>query len=263
MIELLDANKISAELDPANKTLYQLEIMNSIDSTNRYLLTNPNAKHGMVVLAEEQTQGRGRLGKTWISPFGSNLYLSLFWQFLGDIQKLNGLSLALGVAIVQALKNYGLNDIGLKWPNDILYKQQKLIGILVETKQTKNNVSDVVIGIGLNVHMPIDASRMINQPWIDVYTIEGKQPARNRLAGLLLNELATILAEFQQNGLNAFYDQWQSLDVLNQKLVSINTAQGFITGIAQGIDEQGNLLVEIDGKLQTFNSGEVSVRLQS
>ena len=263
MIELLNANRIESELTKANQRLFQLEILNSIDSTNRYLLNKQAAHHGMVVLAEEQTQGRGRLGRAWVSPFGSNLYLSLLWQFTGNIQELAGLSLALGIAIVNALETYGLKQIQLKWPNDILFKQQKLGGILIETKQAQQGLITAVIGIGINVHMPTDASQIINQPWIDIYSITGKQPNRNQLAGLILNELARVLVLFQSQGLNAFQDEWQRLDAFSQQAVSVNTQQGVIKGIAKGIDQYGNLLIETEGKLQTFNSAEISVRLQS
>lgn len=264
MIELLNVDKITTELTKANQALFQLEILDSIDSTNRYLLSKQTSQHGMVALAEEQTQGRGRLGRAWVSPFGSNLYLSLLWQFTGNMQKLAGLSLVSGIATVNALESYGLKQIQLKWPNDILFKQQKLGGILVETKQTNNESINAVIGIGINAHMPTDASQIINQPWIDIYSITGKQPNRNRLASFILNELARALAIFQSQGLNAFHDEWQRLDAFHKQKVFINNQQGLTKeGIARGIDQNGNLVIEIEGKLQTFNSADVSVRLQS
>lgn len=250
-LELLDATAICAELDSVIPQLTQLEILQSVDSTNRYLSDQSHLPSGTAVFSEQQTAGKGRLGRTWISPFGCNIYLSLLWQFpIGT--DLSGLSLAVGVAVIQALENYGLSHIGLKWPNDIVYAQRKLGGILVEIKAGK-----LIIGIGLNVQMPNMLETDITQPWIDIRTISQQTPKRNRLAGLVLRELLLMLPIFQIKGLPPFYQEWPRMDVLYGQEVNIQTTQGMQQGIAQGIDVKGNLKILINGELKSFHSGEI------
>jgi len=215
------------------------------------------------VFAEQQTAGRGRLGRQWISPFGRNIYLSVAWKFPAGASSLTGLSLAVGTAVVHALESYGLTGIGLKWPNDIVCMQRKLGGILVEVSGDAAGPCQVVMGIGLNLQMPQAAFNDLNQSWIDVKMISGKKIQRNYLAGLLLREILLAMPEFQRDGLAAFRKQWEQLDMLYGQTVNIQTPQGVQSGIAKGIDEQGNLQVDIDNKLHHFNSGEVSVRLSA
>jgi BirA family biotin operon repressor/biotin-[acetyl-CoA-carboxylase] ligase len=258
-IEWLEEALIRAELDATTlHKLFKLEILNSIDSTNRYLLSQSGWSSGSAVLSEQQTAGRGRRGRPWVSPLGRNIYLSLLWCFPADAV-LTGLSLAVGVMLVQALESYGLSGIGLKWPNDIVYSQQKLGGILVETSRDASGTQRAVIGMGLNLQMPKSAEE-ITQPWVDVYTLSQQKPQRNRLAGLILKSLLAGLPEFQSVGLRAFSQIWEKSDVLCEQLVNVHTAEGILYGVAKGIDELGNLQVEINQQIRTFNSGEVSIR---
>lgn len=259
-IELLDESAIRAELNSAAKQLAQLEILQTVDSTNRYLHDKKDLPSGYALLSEQQTAGRGRLGRAWVSPFGRNIYLSLLWRFCAGSTSLTGLSLAVGVAVINALESYGLTNIGLKWPNDIVCSQRKLGGILVEVSGDAAGPCQVIIGVGLNVQMPQLTEMEINQPWIDVRTISNQIPQRNRLAGLVLRELLLALPEFQQKGLAAFQKQWQQLDVFYGNTINIHTPQGILEGTARGIDELGNLRVEVDDQIRSFNSGEVSVR---
>lgn len=263
-LELLDANSIVTAInDPALAKQIALEIHDTIDSTNSYVLSKINNPPGLVCVAEQQTAGRGRRGRTWFSSFGKNIALSMLWHFPGGSTTLAGLSLVIGIAVVNALNNYGIHDVALKWPNDVIYHQHKLGGILIEIAGDAGGPCQVVIGIGLNVAITSVAENAINQAWTDVHTITGKNPQRNRLIGLLLRELLLILPQFQTHGLAAFANRWQQLDVLYDRPIVLETGGKQIHGIAAGIDSVGNLLVNNNGELQRFHSGEVSVRLGS
>lgn len=259
-VELLDETNIRAELGLAAPELSHLEILKTVDSTNRYLQAKQDLRSGYAVLAEQQTAGRGRLGRKWVAPFGRNIYLSLLWDFPAGSTSLIGLSLVVGVAVVSALESFGLTNVGLKWPNDIMYGQRKLGGILLEISGDAAGPCQVVIGVGLNLQMPQSVSAEINQPWIDLRSITMQKIQRNKLAGILLRELLTVLPKFQKKGWSEFRGQWEALDVLYGQAVNVHTAHGILSGIAQGIDELGNLQVKIGHQIQSFNSGEVSIR---
>ncbi|MBU7095758.1 biotin--[acetyl-CoA-carboxylase] ligase, partial [Staphylococcus aureus] len=172
-----------------------------------------------------------------------------------------GLSLVIGTAVVQALQECGLKDIKLKWPNDIVYHNRKLAGILIELKNPpKPGFSSVVIGIGLNLYHPTTNPCAINQAITDIHAIQALPPQRNRLAGLLLKSSLMALSEFQRNDFSSFIEVWHKLDSLKDKCIQIETAKESQEGIARGVNVQGQLCVDIDGKQHCFNSGEVRIR---
>lgn len=255
--ELLNFEKILSAIEDNHRNLLSsLEIFDAIDSTNSYLLTKAKegAPSGGVCFAEQQTHGRGRCGKSWFSPYGTNIYCSLLWRF-DQYADLSGLSIAVGVMIVNVLKKYGIkNGLELKWPNDILFLQHKLGGILLEC-----NNNAVIIGIGLNLSLP---SVVKHENWIAIQDITGKTPARNYLAGLLVNELLAKLLLYQSQGLHAFLADWQQYDVLKNKSVMIHTPNAQYCGIMRGINEKGEILLQQDnGSVQCFCYGEVSVKI--
>jgi BirA family biotin operon repressor/biotin-[acetyl-CoA-carboxylase] ligase len=259
-LELLDAEKIRAHLNNnAQRYLATLEILTEIGSTNSYLLNKPNLPNGYVCLAEQQTAGRGRHNKPWHSPFGKNICLSIAWHF-SEIKQITGLSIAVGVAVANTLVNYGLPSIDLKWPNDVWYQRKKLCGILVEiNKENNNNCYRAVIGVGINVDNP-KGENIIDQPWIDIATITQQTPKRNLLVSFLLNELFNTLVIFQTQGLTSFLPQWQQYDILLNKPITVFYQHEQLTGVAVGIDQNGNLLVDFNGVIKPVFSGEVSVR---
>jgi BirA family biotin operon repressor/biotin-[acetyl-CoA-carboxylase] ligase len=186
-----------------------IKVFDSIPSTNDYLLQSDIAKNSICIcLAEQQTAGKGRRGRRWISPPESNIYLSISWPLSDDSDEFNGLSLVSGIAVVSALKEFvseiittkknelhKKSDFKLKWPNDILYDNRKLAGILIEcTKKT------AIIGIGLNVNMPEDIGSQIDQPYIDVKEIIGKRADRDHLTGLVLHHMLKTLNIFKRPG---------------------------------------------------------------
>jgi len=253
---LLKTGKIKATISSKLRELIPaLHIVNSIDSTNTYVLSycKHEAKSGFTCLAEQQTAGRGRWGRTWVSPYASHLYLSMFWQF-PVTQPLSGLSLAIGVAITNVLKQLGIhNGVGLKWPNDVYWQQKKLAGVLVETSSI-----NTVIGIGLNVKMPDEADAEITQPWTDLHKILGAAPDRNLVAGLMISELLTLLPQFSEHGFAPFLKDWKPLDINYHKPITLQTPNGQYSGIAQGINSLGELIIQCeDGVKRSFHSAEV------
>lgn len=260
--EFFNHTAICSAMGKTAAQLSSLEIFNSIDSTNLYLLNNKNGKSGSVCIAEQQTAGRGRRGRVWVSPFGCNLYLSLRWHFSKDLASLSGLSLMAGIAVVMALENSGVYGIKLKWPNDLVCRDHKLGGILIESIRNNKDLCELIIGIGVNLQFPADEKPSLQQPWTDIFSITQQPPKRNEIAGLILKELFLTLPQFESQGLSAFQKSWEQLDNLQERNVTVILEEKKIHGIAKGIDEQGNLMVQTENKLHHFHSGEVSVRLQ-
>ena len=263
-LELLNEKLIFNELGDTNQLLNQLEILTSIGSTNTYLLDSAINSKKHAVFAEQQTAGRGQFNRPWLSSnFGKNIALSLLGHLPNQPDKLTGLSLVMGLAVVQALEEYGLNDIKLKWPNDIVYQDKKLAGILIETRSAKSGFYTVVIGIGLNLYNPITNlhSIDINQAITNIYSIQKRPPQRNRLAGLLLKNSLITLSEFQSKDFAIFIEAWQKLDNLRDKSIQIQTSNDTLEGIARGINSKGQLCIDIEGKRCFFSSGEVRISL--
>jgi len=279
----LDEGRIRAALSPVSAaTLQQLTLLDQTHSTNDVLLEmSAEKRHAHAVLADQQTAGRGRRGRRWQSPAGSNIYFSLGWNFAGTAKDSSCLPLAVGVSAVRALERLGLAGVGLKWPNDIWAEGRKLGGILLESKAVAGGLFTVA-GIGLNVAMPSESVPVgaIEQPWTSVFEQLGIEPElgpgvspnvgtgsglRNRLAGLLLDEMLACFGQFAINGFRSFQADWQRLDVLRGQFVTVSHAGRKISGTAKGIDEQGRLMVIAQtsaGEQQVlhFDSGEVSVR---
>lgn len=253
-----DAAALAAALPSAMRArLGALDVHASIDSTQSELLRRGRAQpDGAVCIADTQTAGRGRRGRAWVSPPGANLYLSLFRRVHGGVRAQAGLSLALGVAAAEALRAAGAREAGLKWPNDLLARGRKLGGLLVETV---GDGDGVVAGIGINVRMPPNAEVAIDQPWIDLATL-GVGTTRVALAAQLVTAWMDALDSFAHGGLDAFRARWRALDTLADAPVRIATASGDRHGIARGIAADGALQVEIDGHLERFHSGDVSLR---
>lgn len=213
-LDLLDKMAITDELGPQSRAcLAALHLEPVLGSTNSWLLRQLAAGSvapGTACLAEQQSQGRGRRGRAWISPFGCNLYCSLGWEFEQGVAALEGLSLAVGVAAVAALEKLGLTGVNLKWPNDLLWQGRKLGGVLLEISGDASGLCQVVIGIGLNVSMPEPLAASIDQPWVNLAEIAGGGglPSRSRVAGMLLDEIILMLCQFQQQGFAPFHGRW-------------------------------------------------------
>lgn len=260
---LLNQTQILAAVDERIQSLINaFDIFDQLPSTNTYLSerTLENAPSGAVCFAEQQTAGKGRRGRHWVSPFGSNIYLSILWHFQVSPMAISGLSLAVGVAVIRALKHHYTETFQLKWPNDIYHQDKKLGGILVEVSGESDGPCAAVIGLGLNIYLPETEAAAITQQWTDLTQITGQQQInRNALAGTLLNQLLLVLAEFEVCGMAEYLNEWRTYDCLKDKIATLFIGQHSYEGIVQGIDDQGLLLLtRPDGNTQAFASGEVS-----
>jgi BirA family biotin operon repressor/biotin-[acetyl-CoA-carboxylase] ligase len=245
-----------------------LEVAWTVGSTNTELLSRPNPPNGSseVMLAEYQAAGRGRRGRAWLAPPGGAICLSLSWTFRDVPADLGALGLVIGVCELRALRELGVSGAKLKWPNDVLVDERKLGGILLELRAESGGPACVVIGIGLNVALGAPVLAKIAETGIaatDLVTAGLADPARNVVAGALVDSCIRGLLEFERDGLRPFIENWRDADALQGKMVDVRGAVGEVTrGLARGVDLHGALLVETaDEGLKKFVSGDVSVRV--
>jgi BirA family biotin operon repressor/biotin-[acetyl-CoA-carboxylase] ligase len=260
--ELLNEDEIISQLDLITaQSVGQLIVLAKTQSTNSYLLelSQYSSQSGVVCVAESQTKGRGRRGRSWISPAGHNIYLSMIWRFGGDLAELSGLSLAVGLAIVRVLDNYGLSDLSLKWPNDVYCRGQKLAGILVEIADTNANECLVVIGVGLNRWIDAAASDLIDQQWTDLFSLMGKSlPSRNQLIAKIIDQLIKVIDQFEGAGFAGLCDEWGQWDYLLGRQLVLVAGNQQISGTACGVNRSGLLVIKDEqGQQQAYAIGEV------
>jgi len=257
-LDLLDAEVIRAVSQHAGSDL-TVTVIDTVDSTNARLLEASDQRHE-VLLAEYQTGGRGRRGRQWLSPYASNLCLSLRWRYPEMPANLGALSLAVGVGLVRLLETLGCRGVGLKWPNDIVHEGRKLAGILIDHRSEADGASRVVVGVGLNVHMPAEASAAIDQPWVALDSLLDS-PSRNTLAAGLIDALAQVLAQFGRQGLAPFHADWQRLDAFAGAAAQVLVGQEVVPGRVDGVAEDGALLfTPSGGETRRFYAGEISLR---
>jgi BirA family biotin operon repressor/biotin-[acetyl-CoA-carboxylase] ligase len=261
-VEPLDESAIRREIDEgALPRVGDLRVVWQIDSTNASLLTAAanGADDASVVVAEVQSDGRGRRGTRWQSPLGGNVYFSLLRRFDGGMGSLAGLSIVAGIAAVRALRECGVRGIGLKWPNDIVADGKKIAGILVELGGEFLGPCFAIIGIGINVRLPSNAA--IDQPHTDLSALcDGNPPSRNKIIGRLISQLIASTDLFAAQGFTAFEKEYASFDVLGSTPVRLHTAAGVCDGIADGVDSRGALRVRHGERVATYDSAEVTVR---
>ena len=243
--------------------LDRIEVLLECPSTNQYLLEQSGQcmEDNILLLTESQTQGRGRRGRTWVSPFASNIYMSLSWGLGLSISEMSGLSLVVAISVANAIKNSGIENVKLKWPNDIYVDGKKISGVLLELRGEINSPCRAVIGVGVNVNMPDIAADKIDQPWTDMRSLVGTYVDRNIVIADIINELIPNLELFEQRGFSAFVEQWNNFDLLSNQAIEIIGHAVMKQGIARGVDAHGALLVEFENKIQPLYSGEVSIRL--
>jgi len=317
----LDRQQIARTLAAGASAASRVEVLETVDSTNRYLLARALADpdpRGMVCLGEVQPQGRGRQGKSWIATAYENLMMSMAWRFGAGPAMVVGLSLAAGVAVARALEAFGVPDAGLKWPNDILWgdrmtsspspiaavnadvssltpyplpegeevapahpalatfahpcaaesvrlrgtsMERKLAGLLVDVHGEASGPCTVVVGIGVNCRISEADGRRIDQPWVDLHTITGATPDRNKLAALLIDRLQEMFETYAVSGLAAYQADWNRRHLFANRPVRLVRHQSSVEGTVDGIDDHGALRLRLaDGRVQLFHSGEVSLR---
>lgn len=256
-MQLLNEEAIVSQLHQPN-----LAIIPVIDSTNQYLLERMNElQSGDACIAEYQQAGRGRRGRQWFSPFGANLYMSMYWRLEQGPAAAMGLSLVIGIVIAEALQQLGAQDVRVKWPNDLYLQDRKLAGILVELTGKTGDAAQIVMGAGINLAMRGAEAAQINQGWINLQEA-GITIDRNDLAARLINSLREALPLFERDGLAPFTERWKTLDNFINRPVKLLIGEREIQGIARGIDKQGGLLLEQDGEIKSWVGGEISLRPQ-
>lgn len=263
-VDLLDQERVREGLSKETASLMSgLTVLESVDSTNALAMREleQGRGRGWAFTAEQQTAGRGRRGRTWVSPFARNLYLSLVWEFSQGAAALEGLSLAVGVAVARGLESCGIAGVQLKWPNDVLYSGEKLGGVLLEMVGDVAGPCQVVVGVGLNVAMPGSAAGDIDQVWTDLSRIVGEnRPTRSALLAALLNQLFPLLAGFESSGFAPWKDSWSSLDAFADREVVLVAGSTRTAGVARGVDGHGALQLETASGVQAIYGGELSLR---
>ncbi|WNO09686.1 bifunctional biotin--[acetyl-CoA-carboxylase] ligase/biotin operon repressor BirA [Teredinibacter sp. KSP-S5-2] len=270
-LDLIDMSAVLADIDPEYQVLLEGSVIEPVlDSTNSYLMdfiASNKPEKGKLCIAEYQSSGRGRRGRVWQSPYASNIYMSLGWRFQQGVAALEGLSLAVGVAICEALEALGVDGVALKWPNDVLYHNKKLAGILLEMSGDASGECYVVVGVGLNVKMTDDQALQIDQPWVDLDTIICEQGLaargrglRGRVVSLLLNRLLPLLDSYESAGFVAYRDAWESRHAYRAAPVKLITPSGEVDGLALGVTDTGGLRLSTEQGEKVFIGGEVSLR---
>ncbi|ELY6247689.1 bifunctional biotin--[acetyl-CoA-carboxylase] ligase/biotin operon repressor BirA [Cronobacter universalis] len=254
-IQLLNESFIHSHIKTGSVTVLPV-----IDSTNQYLLDRlSELESGDACIAEYQQAGRGRRGRKWFSPFGANLYLSMYWRLEQGPAAAIGLSLVIGIVMAEVLHELGADQVRVKWPNDLYLNDRKLAGILVELTGKTGDAAQIVIGAGINLAMRQVESDIVNQGWINLQEA-GIKVDRNELAVRLIEKLRASLREFEQEGLAPFLTRWEKLDNFIHRQVKLIIGEREIYGISRGIDNQGALLLEQNGVTKPWVGGEISLR---
>ncbi len=260
-LQWLDAGAIRSGLGTAANDLH-IEILDYAPSSNALLLqrASQGAASGSLLAVEWQSAGRGRRGRTWHAGLGGALTFSLLWRFESGLAALSGLSLAVGVAMMRALHELGVSGAGLKWPNDVLLNGGKLAGILIEAQGDMLGPSAVVIGIGINLHVPETLHARIDQAASDLAFLEAL-PDRNIVLAVSLKHLVAVLREFAKHGFVPLREEWESHHVFQRRPVRLLLPDGSqVTGTVAGVTSDGALRLATAQGEQTFNAGEVSLR---
>jgi BirA family biotin operon repressor/biotin-[acetyl-CoA-carboxylase] ligase len=262
-LDLIDRDEVLEHIPATDRSgIDNLHLHTVVDSTNTWLMQRgaEGEPSGAVCLAEYQSTGKGRHGRQWVSPFGHNVYLSMLWRFDMAPMQVSGLSLAAAIGVLRTLRTLDCREAGLKWPNDILWQNKKLAGLLLEVSGEAGGPSQVVIGVGLNTWLG-GAGADIDQPWTDLSSIPYVQPhSRSQLAASLITQLRRVSREYQAQGLAAFLDEWHQNDLMIGQQVEIRSASQCHRGEHLGIDPSGALRLMVDGSHCLFHAGEVSLR---
>jgi BirA family biotin operon repressor/biotin-[acetyl-CoA-carboxylase] ligase len=259
--DALQASNILSHISTNTRQLIsELIVLEQIDSTNDEVMRRIRhfPRSGIVCLAEEQLAGRGRRGREWLSPIGMNFCGSVGWVFHEGVSAVEGLSLAVGVAVVNALQRYGAEHLGLKWPNDIMLNKAKLGGVLIELHAESDGPCAVVIGVGLNLHTQKNMSEHLARPTAALEQCVSQKINRNKIAALVIEEIIQLLSSYAEKKFASYYEDWQQLDCLKGTPIVIAGVEPVQGGVACGVSKEGALLVDINGEVQAFHGGEVS-----
>ena len=248
------------------KSIDGIDCFDEIDSTNDWLMTlaPPAPGRFQFAIADEQTAGRGQHDRSWASPKGAGLYLSMAYTFAETPRHLQALTLALGASVADALLELGVVDVALKWPNDIMARDGKLGGILAEARSQQGRFSNVVVGLGLNVDLPnalreqLEAERTVRVS--DLQNCLDAPPPLDELAAIVIHSLVKGSNRYSEDASGEWRDAWQRYDWLQDKGVYIEQLGGPVVGTAEGIDKDGALLVRTKGQVVRVVSGTVALQ---
>ncbi|MDO8415793.1 MAG: bifunctional biotin--[acetyl-CoA-carboxylase] ligase/biotin operon repressor BirA [Agitococcus sp.] len=262
-IQWLNKEQIWSKIPSSiQQCIYSFDVSQFVSSTNDVVsesLVKQN-QSGIVCITEMQGAGRGRRGREWLSPPAGNFYGSIGWIFNDGFSVIEGLSLAVGVALIKAMESVGARGLQLKWPNDVLHQGKKLAGILIEMTGEVGGACQVVVGVGVNLQLPETIKQQITQPVTDLYGICDYAVDRQKITAAIVSELITLLNSYGKTGFSEWQNDWLSYDAFKNKPVLIMGMQEPLNGIARGVDEQGNLLLDVEGEMMKVYGGEVSLR---
>jgi BirA family biotin operon repressor/biotin-[acetyl-CoA-carboxylase] ligase len=252
-------SKISSSVQ---QHISSFDVLQFVSSTNDVVAKNLAQQHqsGIICITEMQGAGRGRRGREWLSPPAGNFYGSVGWIFNDGFSVIEGLSLAVGVAIIKAMESVGASDLELKWPNDVLHQGKKIAGILIEMTGEVGGACQVVVGVGVNLQLPEVIKQQITQPVTDLYSICGHAVDRQKLTAAIISEIISLLSDYDKTGFSKWQNEWLRYDAFKNKQILIIGMQAPLHGIARGVDEHGNLLLETEGEMMKVYGGEVSLR---
>ncbi|MCK9814827.1 biotin--[acetyl-CoA-carboxylase] ligase [Pseudomonas chlororaphis] len=258
-IALLDGAEIARQ---SHDSSWGILVFDSIDSTNAEALRaiERGQSAPFFVLAERQSAGRGRRGRKWVSPFAENVYYSLVLRIDGGMRQLEGLSLVVGLAVMQTLRDFGISKAGLKWPNDVLVGRKKIAGILLELVGDPADVCHVVLGVGINVNM--QGAEEVDQEWTSIRLESGRMIDRNELVVRLGAVLGSYLKRHQESGFVAIQGEWEQNHLWQGRSVSLVAGVNKVDGVVMGIDRQGALRLRVEGVEKVYSGGELSLRLR-
>ena len=266
-LDLLDGESVLEIAGATARTrLEHSEFLGCTDSTNKRLTAGSPPAPGFahLCMAEFQTAGRGRRGRTWVAPYASGLCLSLGWTFAAQPPEFSALSLVAGVAVCATLQQTGLDNPRLKWPNDIVCGSAKLGGVLIEIRGEADGPVYVVAGIGLNVRLPEAALRMLGEiaplPATDLARCMEQPPERSAIAGLMIRNLIAAFDTFGREGFAPFAAKFKQLDAAAGRLVALHCGDDITEGMAAGVGHDGALLLDTNQGRKRFYGGEVSLR---
>lgn len=264
--DILDADAIRSSLGPLAYA-FSISLLESCSSTNESLtnMAQAAATSGSVVVCREQTAGRGRRGRTWLSSGEGSLTFSLLWRPPANLQNLSGLSLAVGVGLIRALDELGVSGIQLKWPNDVLFGAEKVAGVLIEASRAtpaQGGAQAVIIGVGINLRLPPELARALGGTATDIlHAAPELRLTRNVLLAQILIELQAVLLTFEQAGFSAFQSEWQSRCAHIERIVRIGFPDGREQlGRVLGVDQDGALLLDSGAGPVPHACGEISLR---
>ena len=260
----LSKEKIILNLSPASCiSIGEISCFEQIDSTNRWLLDQARQKnvHHHVCVAKSQSAGVGRNGKPWFGGSSDNILMSVAHEFDMPMARLSGLSLVVGIAIVDALESFGVNNLFLKWPNDVYLNGNKLAGILIQTQSSAEKKQSAIVGIGLNIRIDDKDKKTIGQPVAQLSKLGFNVDQRELIIAAIINQLFKVFEQFTQTGLDSYLERWHKLDHLKDQDVQLTQGSEKIIGKYLGINRYGSIRITLqNNQINEYYAGELSIR---